>query len=93
MPFSTPPQPSHKEDTTALREMADQLVGKLSALVPHLHTLHQDLTGSAAPTDTGPTATASNPYPNLPSVYDSLFLAHAIASRIEDDFASIRGKV
>ena len=57
MPFSTPPQPSHKEDTTALREMADQLAGKLTALVSHLHTLHQNLTGSAAPTDTGPTAT------------------------------------
>ena len=93
MPFSTPPQSPHKEDTTALREMADQLVGKLTALVSHLHTLHQNLTGSAAPTDTGPTAAAGNPYPNLPSVYDSLFIAHAIANRIEDDFASIRGKV
>ena len=93
MPLPTPIQSPHKEDTTALREMADQLVGKLTALVSHLHTLHQDLTGSAAPTDTGPTAAAGNPYPNLPSVNDSLFTAHAIVNRIEDCLASLRSKV
>ena len=93
MPFPTPPQPSHKEGSTALREMADQQVGKLSALVPHLHTLHTGVTGSPAPTDTGPTEAAKPADASIPSIYESLFTAHAIVNRIEDDLASLRGKV
>ena len=95
MPFSTPPQPSHKEDTTALREMADQLVGKLSALVPHLHSVHEDVTGSIAPTNSpSPSGSASQGGPaSIPSIGGSLTTAHAIVNRLEDDLVSLRSKV
>ena len=85
-----------KEDTLTLRQMADQLVGKLSALVPHLHTLHADVAGCPAPTETPTSGTISGQGgapANAPSVYDSLFTAHAIVNQIEDDLASLRGKV
>ena len=88
-----------KEDTPALRQMANKLVGKLSALVPHLHTLHQDVTGSHAPTD-APTDAPPSTVAQVqavpvatPSIYDSLFTAHAIVNRIEDCLASLRSKV
>ena len=98
MPFSTPPQPSHKEDTTALREMADQLVGKLSALVPHLHSVHEDVTGSIAPTNSpSPPGSASQGSPGdpapIPSIDTSLTRAYAIVNRLEDDLVSLRSKV
>ena len=94
-----PHAPVDKEDNPSLRDLADRLVGKLSALVPHVHSVHKDVTGSLAPSNAPPDAPPSTvakvqAVPGAtPSIYDSLFTAHAIVNRIEDDLRSLRGKV
>lgn len=96
-----------KEDSPTLRLLADRLVSKLSALVPHLHILHENVTGSIAPTDNPPSpgspsqgssgsqgspGSPGGPAP-IPSIDTSLTTAHAIVNRLEDDIASLRSKV
>ena len=87
-----------KEDSPTLRLLADRLVSKLSALVPHLHILHENVTGSIAPTDNPPPpGSALQSIPggpaSIPSIDTSLTTAHAIVNRLEDDLVSLRSKV
>ena len=94
LPSSSPSQ----EENPTLRLLADRLVSKLSALVPHLHILHENVTGSIAPTDNQPPpGSASQGSPGGPapvsSIGGSLTRAHAIVNRLEDDIASLRSKV
>lgn len=87
-----------QEENPTLRTLADNLVGKLSALVPHLHNLHADVTGSIAPTnspsppESALQSTQGGPAP-IPSIDTSLTRAYAIVNRLEDDIASLRSKV
>ena len=93
--MSLPSSGQSQEESPTLRTLADNLVGKLSALVPHLHSVHEDVTGSVAPTDTpSPPVSASQGAPaRVPSIGTSLTTAHAIVNRLEDDLVSLRRKV
>ena len=87
-----------QEESLTLRTLADNLVGKLSALVPHLHSVHEDVTGSIAPTNSpSPPGSALQSIPggpaSIPSIDTSLTTAHAIVNRLEDDLVSLRRKV
>ena len=84
-----------QEESPTLRTLADELVGKLSALVPHLHSVHEDVTGSVAPTNSQSlpgSASQGGPAP-VSSIGGSLTAAHAIVNRLEDDLVSLRRKV
>ena len=95
LPSSSPSQ----EENPTLRLLADRLVSKLSALVPHLHSVHEVVTGSIAPTNSpsSPPGSALQSIPGGPapvsSIAGSLTTAHAIVNRLEDDIASLRSKV
>ena len=96
--MSLPSSGQSQEESPTLRTLADNLVGKLSALVSHLHSVHEDVTGSIAPTNSpSPPGSAPQSIPGGPapvsSIAGSLTTAHAIVDRLEDDLVSLRRKV